>query len=291
MNVSRLLIPAALALSLCLVTPGQSQAQRGGRGGNGGGSYHSGGGNYHGGGGSYHGGYNHGGYNHGGSGFGYGLAAGVLLGSSRLGSGYGYGIGNRGYYGSGYGIGIGTRAYYGSSYGSGYGYGYSGYSSPYYYGTTTPLAVTAVPSYYSSPDVSGYYTPGVTGYSTPDVPGYGTPEVPGVASDLSTSPPASPPASPSASPSTNQSGYFAPTEPTTADIEVRVPADAEVWFDGNKTSMTGPNRVFASPQLDPSKSYRYEIRARWMQEGKPVDLVRTVEVRAGQRSLADFMAQ
>src|SRR5262249_40914799 len=48
------------------------------------------------------------------------------------------------------------------------------------------------------------------------------------------------------------------TRPSTSDaastavrINVRVPADAEVWVEGAKTTQTGTRRTFVSPPLDP----------------------------------------
>jgi uncharacterized protein (TIGR03000 family) len=68
--------------------------------------------------------------------------------------------------------------------------------------------------------------------------------------------------------------------PNEAQIRLRVPANAEVWFDGQKTNQTGTVRNFYSPPLTPGQSYRYQVRVRWMQDGRPVEQERIVRVRA-----------
>jgi uncharacterized protein (TIGR03000 family) len=74
----------------------------------------------------------------------------------------------------------------------------------------------------------------------------------------------------------------------TAHIEVRVPADAEVWFGTGKTSQTGTRREFVSPPLEPGKGFTYEIRARWVENGKEVTQTRRLDVSAGAWKGVDF---
>jgi uncharacterized protein (TIGR03000 family) len=71
-------------------------------------------------------------------------------------------------------------------------------------------------------------------------------------------------------------------------IDIRVPPDARVTFDGDATAQTGPDRLFSSPPLDRGRAYHYTVTARWTQDGQPVERTRRVEVRAGQRSTVDF---
>jgi uncharacterized protein (TIGR03000 family) len=73
-----------------------------------------------------------------------------------------------------------------------------------------------------------------------------------------------------------------------AAIVVRVPADADVWFDGNPTKQRGEERVFASPPLTPGREYKYDIRARWTEDGRPVERTRRVAVRANEQTAVDF---
>ena len=72
-------------------------------------------------------------------------------------------------------------------------------------------------------------------------------------------------------------------------IAVHVPADAELWFDGTKTSQTSEVRQFQTPALEPGQEYNYTVRARWKDQGREVDQTRKVTVRAGDRLGINFM--
>jgi uncharacterized protein (TIGR03000 family) len=54
--------------------------------------------------------------------------------------------------------------------------------------------------------------------------------------------------------------------------------------------MGGPDRLFRSPSLEPGKTYRYDVTARWTENGKPVEVTRAVNVQAGQRAVLDLSA-
>jgi len=181
----------------------------------------------------------------------------------RGGGGRGGGGGYRGGYGGGgYRGGYGGGYYRGGYGGYGYGWGgigfYPGLGYGYGYG---------YPGYgYSYPAYSG-----TTYYTTPVVYTNPAPAVvynPGV--------------------NTVQSAYYNPAQATLATVEVRVPPDATVWFDGSKTKLTGDDRLFESPPLETGKAYTYEIKAQWMQDGKTVTRTQNLEVRAGQRFMANF---
>jgi uncharacterized protein (TIGR03000 family) len=74
-----------------------------------------------------------------------------------------------------------------------------------------------------------------------------------------------------------------------ASIQLRVPANAEVWFDNTRTKSTGSLRTFLSPPLETGKTFSYVVHARWTDSsGKVIDQTKQVEVQAGQRSRADF---
>jgi uncharacterized protein (TIGR03000 family) len=79
-----------------------------------------------------------------------------------------------------------------------------------------------------------------------------------------------------------------PALPLTALLQVHVPADAEVWLEGQKMRSTCLRRHYRSPPLDPVKGYAYEVRARWQHDGKPIEDVRHVAIRAGATVLVDF---
>src|SRR5262249_12489553 len=56
----------------------------------------------------------------------------------------------------------------------------------------------------------------------------------------------------------------------------------------NPTTRTGTQRVFDSPPLDPGSRYTYSIRARWTEDGRPVDQTRRVSGTAGAQIRVDF---
>jgi uncharacterized protein (TIGR03000 family) len=66
-----------------------------------------------------------------------------------------------------------------------------------------------------------------------------------------------------------------------ANVTVTVPADAIIWFDGQRTAQTGPQRFFTTPVLEEGKGYHYEVKARWMKDGQPVEQTQRVGVSAG----------
>lgn len=80
----------------------------------------------------------------------------------------------------------------------------------------------------------------------------------------------------------------APVEDNTARVTVVVPQGAELWFNGTKTSQTGKRREFATAPLTPGKDFRYRIKARWIEDGKPVELTQTIKVRANSTQTVDF---
>jgi uncharacterized protein (TIGR03000 family) len=73
-----------------------------------------------------------------------------------------------------------------------------------------------------------------------------------------------------------------------ATLDVQVPADAEVWVQGRKTTLTGRGRRFQSPPLQPGFTYKYEVQARWTENGAELTQVRTVRVRPGQTEVVAF---
>ena len=65
-------------------------------------------------------------------------------------------------------------------------------------------------------------------------------------------------------------------------------ADAKVWFDGSATSQQGMERSFYSPPLDPGSTYTYTIRARWMENGQPIERERRVNAQPGRSVTVSF---
>src|SRR6266852_1044446 len=71
-------------------------------------------------------------------------------------------------------------------------------------------------------------------------------------------------------------------------LQVRVPADAEVWIDGTKTVTKGAVRQFISPPIEPGREYKYKIEAKWMDKGSERTQTRELVVRPGERQMVDL---
>lgn len=184
-------------------------------------------------------------------------------------------VGNRnfGFFPTNYG----PTYYPGTTY-SNSGYGRTTYNS-FYYSAPTPL-------YYGAAQYSTGYTPTARLVSPP--PGVGLRSDP--VAEAAYSAPVYPVQSPSYPSIYPVSPPLAAVTDNTAKVEVRVPADAEIWFEGQKTSQTGSDRIYSSPSLDAGQDYSYEVRARWSADGKPVDQTRKVAVHAGDHVLVDFLS-
>jgi uncharacterized protein (TIGR03000 family) len=195
----------------------------------------------------------HGGGGHGGGGGGGGHGGGG--GSYHGGGGGSYYHGGGSYY---HGGGYDRGGYYGrSGFYGGIGVGiyapYYGYSYPYY-------APSYAPSIYVAPS---YYEPPTTAYIPP--------------TSLETRPPIRP------------VGIDPQTLGNAALVEVSVPPNAEVWFDDLKTKQSGDTRTFRSPELEPGKTYLYDVKAKWVENGDEVTRTRTVRVQAGRAVQVDFV--
>ena len=83
-------------------------------------------------------------------------------------------------------------------------------------------------------------------------------------------------------------GFSASTTAATVHITVRVAPDAQIWFDDTATKQTGTLREFESPPLTPGKTYTYDIRAQWRENGREVTQSRHIGVQAGGRVTVDF---
>jgi uncharacterized protein (TIGR03000 family) len=156
----------------------------------------------------------------------------------------------------GVGVFVGPGYRWGYPYGYGYGGGYGGYGGGYGYGYYPAASAVYGADYYAAPA----YPPSVPTPSLNDIPPGNLP----------------------------RPGGGSPQPDLTAHVSVRVPGDAEIWFGESKTSQTGAQREFVSPPLAPGKEYTYEIRARWIQDGKEVVQTRRVDVGAGSYATLDF---
>jgi len=81
----------------------------------------------------------------------------------------------------------------------------------------------------------------------------------------------------------------APVPDNAALIDVRVPSNAQVWIDDQKTNQTGSMREFVTPSLNPGQDYSYDIRARWTENGQPMETQRKVTFHAGDRLAVNML--
>jgi uncharacterized protein (TIGR03000 family) len=81
---------------------------------------------------------------------------------------------------------------------------------------------------------------------------------------------------------------YAPPSDNAVYLQVRVPPDAELWFEGQKCTQKGAIRYFESPPLIPGQKFVYHIRVRWTENGREVEQTQDVTVYAGQRLSIDL---
>jgi uncharacterized protein (TIGR03000 family) len=84
---------------------------------------------------------------------------------------------------------------------------------------------------------------------------------------------------------------YAPVDESVVHINVRVSANAEIWFDGAKTTQTGSLRQFVSAPIASEGECSYEIRARWTEGGREIDRTRKVSFHAGDQFTVNFMTR
>jgi uncharacterized protein (TIGR03000 family) len=73
-----------------------------------------------------------------------------------------------------------------------------------------------------------------------------------------------------------------------ATLVVTLPAEATLTIDGTATTPTSSRRVFQSPALKVGQDYIYNLKAEIVRDGKPVEVTKTVTVRANQQSSVDL---
>jgi uncharacterized protein (TIGR03000 family) len=78
--------------------------------------------------------------------------------------------------------------------------------------------------------------------------------------------------------------------PAVTVLRVRVPDEADVLINGDRTTHRGGERRFVTPPLENGRKLHYEIRARWKEKGEDVDRLAIVPVRPGERLALDFLA-
>jgi len=82
-------------------------------------------------------------------------------------------------------------------------------------------------------------------------------------------------------PTTYRANYPPNYSSLPATIELTVPADAQVWFNGQATAQTGSVRRFVTPPLNANGDYSYEVKVRWTRDGEPAEETKTIPVVAG----------
>jgi uncharacterized protein (TIGR03000 family) len=75
-----------------------------------------------------------------------------------------------------------------------------------------------------------------------------------------------------------------------ATIVVTLPADATLTIDGAATKSTSARRVFTSPELPRGKAFTYTLKARFTQDGETRSVTKKVQVRAGQTTEVEMVA-
>jgi len=81
-----------------------------------------------------------------------------------------------------------------------------------------------------------------------------------------------------------------PPSTDTAQVTVRVPPDAQVWFDDRLTKSTGAVREFETPPMNSGGHYSYQIKAAWKQDGREVTQTQKAQVTPGAHVTVKFPA-
>jgi uncharacterized protein (TIGR03000 family) len=78
--------------------------------------------------------------------------------------------------------------------------------------------------------------------------------------------------------------------PTSSDglLAVSVPEDAKIYVNGQPTSSTGSQRQYVSRDLKNGFNYSYEVRAEVVRDGKAIEQLKKVNVRAGETANLAF---
>jgi uncharacterized protein (TIGR03000 family) len=80
-----------------------------------------------------------------------------------------------------------------------------------------------------------------------------------------------------------------PVPPNVALITVKIPAEADLWFDDLKTFQGGSYRRFLTPPLGKGHNLSYNLRARWQIQGVELTRVERIQVVPGERFTINFL--
>jgi uncharacterized protein (TIGR03000 family) len=129
-----------------------------------------------------------------------------------------------------------------------------------------------------------------------EAPAAPTPAAPAIPPEPGMTTPPGPSPNEPATPGASAPAPGMPTEPTTSSptpdnsgvVTVWVPFDAKVTINGLATRSSGSRRQFVSYGLKPGFSYKYEIHAEVVKDGKTMEDTRTVTLTAGQNTAVAF---
>jgi uncharacterized protein (TIGR03000 family) len=83
-----------------------------------------------------------------------------------------------------------------------------------------------------------------------------------------------------------------PTPATeTATLDIRLPADAELYLQGRKSSQTGSERYFVTPPLAQGQTFTCRIKAIWREDGRDREVVRTIVLASGDHSSLTLLGE
>jgi uncharacterized protein (TIGR03000 family) len=136
------------------------------------------------------------------------------------------------------------------------------------------------------PTVPPSTAPGGTTVPPPPTPGGTT--APPPALPKGPEPGATPPSKSPAVPPAGSAPSTLRTRQNSGLLTIYVPYDAKIAVNGMTTRSLGSRRQYVSYGLKPGFSYKYEIRAEVVQDGKLVQEVRTVTLAAGQHEIVTF---
>ena len=96
--------------------------------------------------------------------------------------------------------------------------------------------------------------------------------------------------------------YYVPSTPATetpeavtslpatrAQLVVRVPGDAKLFADGQATNLNGTERAFMTPEIATGKDFQYTLKVEYTDNGEAKTDTKQVVVRAGHRTVVDFV--
>jgi uncharacterized protein (TIGR03000 family) len=74
-------------------------------------------------------------------------------------------------------------------------------------------------------------------------------------------------------------------------LNIQAPAGANLWISDVFVGQGNSSRQFISPPLENGRTYTYDVKARWMQDGREMTSTRTLEFQGGQTNLSFDLLQ